>query len=167
VLEAAARATGQQLLIYPSTMNSTLGGSLAGGSGGTGSVVHGGIEDRFVKSLDVVHATGDATAHRVEAAACLPYLHAYGTSGVIVAGIVALEPQQDWVGVWASFPRFPDAQAAVVAAAALEPAPRIASADVPELVAAFPPHAGLRPGTASFRAIVDRTLLEQLRTLLS
>ena len=38
--ERAAQATGQQLWMYPSTVQSSLGGFLAGGSGGTGSIVH-------------------------------------------------------------------------------------------------------------------------------
>ena len=40
-LERAADATGQQILMYPSTARSTIGGFLSGGSGGTGSIKHG------------------------------------------------------------------------------------------------------------------------------
>ena len=59
-LERAAAETGQQLWMYPSTAQSSLGGFLAGGSGGTGSIAHGTNDAGFVLALDVVHGTGSA-----------------------------------------------------------------------------------------------------------
>ena len=59
-LERAAEATGQQLWMSPSTAHSSLGGFLAGGSGGTGTIAHGSNDMGFVLALDVVHAEAPA-----------------------------------------------------------------------------------------------------------
>src|ERR1700712_572964 len=57
-IEQAANKTGQQLLMFPSTVQSTIGGFVSGGSGGTGSIKHGmltSIVGGYVRSIDVVH----------------------------------------------------------------------------------------------------------------
>ena len=62
-IETTANKAGQQVLMYPSTANSTIGGFVSGGSGGTGSIKHGMLHTGFVLALDVVHAVPDARAH--------------------------------------------------------------------------------------------------------
>ena len=56
VLETGARAAGWELRCYPSTLaKASLGGFLGGGSGGIGSVAHGGLRDfQTVRALEVV-----------------------------------------------------------------------------------------------------------------
>jgi FAD/FMN-containing dehydrogenase len=54
-IEHAANEQDQQILMYPSTANSTIGGFLSGGSGGTGSIRHGMLHHGFALALDVVH----------------------------------------------------------------------------------------------------------------
>ncbi len=56
-LERAATERGQQLWMYPSTVQSTIGGFLSGGSAGTGTIAHGANWEGFVLALDVVHAS--------------------------------------------------------------------------------------------------------------
>ncbi|CAN5228816.1 FAD-binding oxidoreductase [soil metagenome] len=164
-LERAARESGQQLWMYPSTVQSSLGGFLAGGSGGTGSLTRGWIEDGFVRSLDVAHATGQGELTHIDAADVLPYLHAYGTTGVIAAAEVALEPALDWVSVWASIPDFRAAQRALLQVTEFDPAPRIASTDMAAINESFPPRSPVTSGQASFRAVVVRSQLPQLEEL--
>ncbi|WP_300683408.1 FAD-binding oxidoreductase [Nocardioides sp.] len=166
-LEKRAWSAQQQLWMYPSTVQSTLGGFLAGGSGGTGSLARGWIEDGFVLSLDVVLADGSATIHRIEGADCVPFLHTYGTTGVIVAATVALEPLVDWVSVWASIPAFPAAQQALLEVAVYEPAPRIASTDMASVHRTFPASAVVREGECSFRAVVSAAQVAQVRELVA
>ena len=82
-LERAAAGIGQQILMYPSTARSTIGGFLSGGSGGTGSIKHGMLHTGYALALDVVHATPDAELVHVEGSDAELYLHNYGTAGII------------------------------------------------------------------------------------
>lgn len=166
-LERAADAAGQQILMYPSTARSTIGGFLSGGSGGTGSIRHGVLhrDSDFVRALDVVHATPDARLVHVEGAAAQPYLHNYGTAGIIARATITLEPRQDWHGLFASFERFEEALSVIRPFAELDPAPRLVSADPPTLAEALPRDAGIPAGRSSLRAIVDAPALDAARAL--
>lgn len=79
-IEQAAHEAYQQILMYPSTAQSSIGGFLSGGSGGTGSIAHGSNHQGFVLALDVVHAVPDATLVHVEGDDAQPYVHTYGTA---------------------------------------------------------------------------------------
>lgn len=166
-LERAAQEAGQQLWMYPSTVQSSLGGFLAGGSGGTGSLTRGWIEEGFVHALDVVHATGESELTRIGQDDVLPYLHAYGTTGVIAAAEVALEPAMDWVSVWASIPDFRAAQQALLQVSEFDPRPRIASTDMAAINESFPPRSPVTSGHASFRAVVVRSQLQEVEALVA
>ncbi len=155
VLESAARQTGQQLWLYPSTAQSTLGGFLSGGSGGTGSIKHGVNWDGFVTALDVVHADPDATVVHVEGEQAQPYVHTYGVVGVISTATVRLEPLQDWRGVYYSFPTFAQAISVVREIGRLHPTPRLVSADTVEVSATLPSDEAVPAGRSSLRAILD------------
>jgi FAD/FMN-containing dehydrogenase len=168
-LERAADATGQQILMYPSTARSTIGGFLSGGSGGTGSIKHGVMHrgSGFVRALDVVHAVEDAALVHVEGEEAGRYLHNYGTAGVIARATVALEPRQDWHGLFASFDRFEQALAVVRPFAGLRPTPRLVSADPPLLAESLPADPGIPAGRASLRAILDAGSLDDARRLVA
>ncbi len=167
-LERAANAAGQQLWMYPSTVQSTIGGFIAGGSGGTGSVQRGWVESGFVQALDVVHADGTDRIHHIEGAEnLLPYIHTYGTTGVIVAATVSLEPMLDWVSVWSTVPDFPTAQRALMAVAEFEPAPRIASTDMGIVNESFPQNLPLTRGVPSLRAVITREQLPAFEVLVA
>jgi FAD/FMN-containing dehydrogenase len=154
-LERAAHAAGQQLWMYPSTAQSSVGGFLAGGSGGTGSIVHGTNDAGFVAALDVVLGTGSSELVHVEGEEAQRFVHNYGTAGIIARVTVRLEPLQDWRGVYASFADFRSAQAVLRELAAVEPRPRLLSADTPEITAALPADPALPEGRASVRIIAD------------
>ena len=164
-IEHAANETGQQVLMYPSTANSTIGGFLSGGSGGTGSIRHGMLHTGFALALDVVHATGDARLVHVEGADAEPYIHNYGTAGIIARATVRLEPLQEWRGLFASFPTFGQALSVIRPFADLEPTPRLVSADPAPLAAALPADEGLPAGRASLRGILDLASLDAARAL--
>jgi FAD/FMN-containing dehydrogenase len=167
-LERAANAVGQQILMYPSTANSTIGGFISGGSGGTGSIKHGMLHDGFVFGLDVVHASADAELVHLEGeAAVAPYIHNYGTAGIIARATVALEPLQDWRGFFASFEHFEQALSVIRDFAVLEPTPRLVSADLPKLADALPDDPAIPRGRASLRAILDAASVEAATRLVT
>ena len=154
-LEQAANKAGQQLLMYPSTATSTVGGFFSGGSGGTGSIRHGMLHQDYALALDVVHAVPDATLVHVEGEDAEAYIHNYGTAGIIARLTLALEPLQDWRGFYASFDRFEQALSVIRPFADLEPTPRLVSADLPTLAEALPADPAIPAGRASLRAILD------------
>jgi FAD/FMN-containing dehydrogenase len=164
-IERAAGESGQQILMYPSTANSTIGGFLSGGSGGTGSIRHGMLHHGFALALDVVHAHEDAHLVHVEGAGAEPYIHNYGTAGIIARATVALEPLQPWRGLFASFETYEQALSVIRPFADLEPTPRLVSADPAPLAAALPPDPGIPPGRASLRAILDDASLDAATAL--
>ena len=97
-IEEAAREAGWEMMMYPSTwVRATLGGFLAGGSAGIGSVRHGVISDgEMVRSLKVLTAEQEPTIRELEGEACADYLHAYGINGLIVEAVINLAPKLPW-----------------------------------------------------------------------
>ena len=139
MLEKAARATGQELAILPSTVGSTVAGFIAGGSGGTGSIANGAIWDGYLRSLRVVPCTDDATPVDVPFPENTAMAHAFGVSGVISAATVQLKPAQEWTGLFASFPTLAGAVAAGEEIFAVEPTPRLLSLDEAGIVETYRP----------------------------
>ena len=168
MMENQAWAAGQQLLMYPSTAQSTVGGFLSGGSGGTGSIEHGVIAGGpFVIALDVVHADGGGIVH-VEGEAAQEYLHNYGTAGIIVRATVALEPLQPWRAFYAGFEDFHACLEALREISnTVAPPPRLVSADLPTLADALPANPGIVKGLSSLRAIIDEAGIEQASAIVT
>ena len=164
-IEQAANRAGQQVLQYPSTAQSTVGGFVSGGSGGTGSIAHGMIHTGFVTELDVVHAVPDAHLVHVVGADTEPYLHKYGTVGVIATVTVRLEPLQEWRAFFASFDDFHDLLSVIRAFPSLTPTPRLVSGDLPTLAEALPADPAIFAGRASLRAILDADTIQAATAL--
>jgi FAD/FMN-containing dehydrogenase len=108
-LDAAANATGQEIRMFSSTWaTATIGGFIAGGSGGVGSCTWGVLRDlgniirlRVVTmeaAPRILEFTGEEL-HRVS--------HAYGTNGVITEVEMPLAPAYDWVEIFVATPDFP------------------------------------------------------------
>lgn len=165
-LEQAAAATGQQLWMYPSTAQSTIGGFLSGGSGGTGSIAHGSNWQGFVTALDIA-LPGEPGLRHVEGDEAQPFVHTYGTAGVIARATVRLEPLQDWRAVYASFPTFEQALVAVRTLRGLTPVPRLVSADRAAIAATLPTDPAVVVGRASLRGIIDQAALDEAQDLIT
>ena len=84
-LEATAREQGFELRCYPSTIvKASVGGFLGGGSGGIGSVAHGGLRDfETVRAIEVVTMEAEPRVVFHEGQAVHDVLHAWGTNGII------------------------------------------------------------------------------------
>jgi FAD/FMN-containing dehydrogenase len=162
-LEQAANSAGQQLWMYPSTAQSTIGGFLSGGSGGTGSIKHGSNWMGFVTALDVALPGDVPTLIHVEGDEAQTFVHTYGTAGVIARASVRLEPLQEWRSLYAVFDDFGPAQAALRLLSAVEPLPRLVSADPTPIAAKLPEDAAIATDRASLRAILDDSTLSDAK----
>jgi FAD/FMN-containing dehydrogenase len=111
VLEAAAREQGFELRCYPSTVvKASVGGFLGGGSGGIGSIAHGGLRDfQTVRAIEVV--TMEATPRVVlhEGTAVHDVMHSWGTNGIITRIWLALTPAVEWAQCVVAFSTFEEA----------------------------------------------------------
>jgi FAD/FMN-containing dehydrogenase len=98
MLETEARKVGWELRCYPSTIvKASVGGFLGGGSGGIGSVAHGGLRDfNTVRALEVVTMEAQPRVVVHEGEAVHDILHAWGTNGVITRILLALAPAVEW-----------------------------------------------------------------------
>ncbi len=97
-IEMAAREQNLELRMYPSTIAmSTIGGFIAGGSCGIGSINHGVLRDRGnVRSLRVVTANEEPQVLELQGKDIDKVLHAYGTNGIITAIDLPLTQRIDW-----------------------------------------------------------------------
>ena len=111
VLEAEARKVGWELRCYPSTVvKASVGGFLAGGSGGIGSVAHGGLRDfATVRALDVVTMEEEPRLVHHEGEEIHEILHAWGTNGIITRAWLALAPSVEWGQCAVAFDTFDQA----------------------------------------------------------
>lgn len=104
-VEQAVAKTGQMLSMFPSTKRlATMGGFIAGGSGGIGSLRHGMLRDG--SNIDYIRiVTVDLLPEIIElrGAEILQVQHAYGTNGIITALDYALAPATDWLHSTALF----------------------------------------------------------------
>ncbi len=126
-LNRAARATQQQLCMYPSTERiATLGGFIAGGHSGVGSMRHGILADPGnVRRLRVVTLEDPPRVLDLEGADIQKVHHAYGSNGIVVEVDVALTPAVDWQHTIALFGAYDDVLRFGLAAAALSVAPNL------------------------------------------
>lgn len=110
-LNQAARKTGQQLRMWPSTERiATLGGFIAGGHSGIGSIRHGILADPGnVRALQVVTLEDPPRLVELRGPDIQKAHHAYGTNGILVAVDIALTRAVNWQHVIALFPDYPAA----------------------------------------------------------
>ena len=96
---------GRALRLAPSTYRTaTLGGFIAGGSGGVGSLRWGFLRDPgHLLGLEVVTLEPEPRLLRLEGAACAPLNHAYGTNGILTALRLATTEAVGWWQLVASF----------------------------------------------------------------
>ena len=103
-LEKAVRASdivpgGQEILMYPSTRDiATIGGFIAGGYAGAGSVRNGILKDAGnVTKIRVITLEETPQVIELVGADIQKVHHAYGTNGIITALTLRLKPTVNWV----------------------------------------------------------------------
>jgi FAD/FMN-containing dehydrogenase len=110
-LDGQLAAHGRAMRLAPSTYRSaTLGGFIAGGSGGLGSLRWGFLRDPgHLLGLEVVTLEAQPRLLRLDAAASAPLNHAYGTNGIITALRLATTEAVAWEQVVVGFSRWEEA----------------------------------------------------------
>jgi len=111
-LDDVTRAqSGQELRMFPSTYAmATIGGFIAGGSGGVGSVRWGALRDLGnIIRLRVVTMEAEPRVLEFRGDELPRVSHAYGTNGIITEIEMPLGPAFDWVGVFVAFKDFSEA----------------------------------------------------------
>jgi FAD/FMN-containing dehydrogenase len=104
-LDRELRPHGQELRLHPSTVaTATLGGFIAGGSGGVGSIRWGGLRDPGnILSLTLITCEAEPRVIELTGEDINKANHAYGVNGVITEVEVPLGPAYDWVDLLIGF----------------------------------------------------------------
>ncbi len=108
LIDAAIRPNGWELRIHPSTKRmASIGGFVAGGSGGVGSVTYGGLREPgniLAARIVTVEETPRVIELRAEAAQFVN--RAYGTTGLITELEMPTAPAWPWVDLVIAFDSF-------------------------------------------------------------
>lgn len=109
--EACLVASGQELRMFSSTRSTaTIGGFIAGGSGGVGSVRWGGLRDLGnILRLRVVTMEAEPRILEITGEDLSRVSHAYGTNGIITEVEVPLAPAYDWTELFVTAGDFAEA----------------------------------------------------------
>ncbi len=109
--EVCRAESGQELRLFSSTWaTASIGGFIAGGSGGVGSVRWGALRDLGnIIRLRVVTMEAEPRILDFRGEELARVSHAYGTNGIITEVEMPLAPAYDWTGVFLSFRDFMEA----------------------------------------------------------
>lgn len=140
-INAALIAKGQEMAMFPSTQDiATIGGFVAGGSSGIGSVANGMLREKGnLLELKALSVEAEPVLHVFCGVDALQIHHAWGMNGAITEVTLRTVPTRDWVGCMATFPDYESAFAAGYALAESEEiARKLASAVDARIVDYFP-----------------------------
>lgn len=163
----ALEGSGWELASYPTTLNSTVGGWIGGGSGGPGSLEHGLNHEGVVRELRVIPL--DGTSQEVEVAwpDTTAHVHAYGTTGLITSVGLQIVPAREWTSLFASVPDLDVGAALALAILHHGVRPKILAVTEPQLAALFPEDPGLEPGQTNLRLLLDVSTVELVSDLVT
>jgi FAD/FMN-containing dehydrogenase len=104
-IDKETRLGQQEIRLHPSTYNTaSVGGFIAGGSGGIGSISWGGLRNiGNVIGLRVITMEESPRILNLSGWDLMKVMHAYGTNGIITEVEMPLDAAYDWVDVIAGF----------------------------------------------------------------
>ena len=140
-INAALQAKGQEMAMFPSTQDiATVGGFVAGGSAGIGSLASGALrEPGNLISLKVLSVEAEPQEHLFEGPDVLKVHHAWGINGAITEVTLRTVPTHDWVACMATFNDYATAYRATHAlAASAKMSPKLATVVDARIAAYFP-----------------------------
>jgi FAD/FMN-containing dehydrogenase len=107
-IDKALQQKGLELRFHPSTHGqATIGGFVAGGSGGVGSVTWGTLRDRgAVTGLRLLTMEAEPRVLELRGLEVHKAMHCFGTCGVITEVELPLAPAHDWVELIVTFDDF-------------------------------------------------------------
>jgi FAD binding domain len=110
-LQEAAKESGQDLLMFPSTLRiATIGGFIAGGYAGIGSIRNGILKDTGnVHAIRVMTVDEQPRIIELLGSDIQKVHHAFGTNGIIIDIELALKPAHEWRHNIMLFPDHSDA----------------------------------------------------------
>jgi FAD/FMN-containing dehydrogenase len=110
-IDAQTRPNGWELRMHPSTKRmSQIGGFVAGGSGGVGSVTYGGMrEPGNILAARIVTMEENPRVIELRGDAAQKISRAYGTTGIITVLEMPLAPALPWIDVIVAFDDFAEA----------------------------------------------------------
>lgn len=167
-MESTARRAGYELRTMPSTFQSaTIGGFLCGGFGGIGSIRWGTIWDGLVTYLKIKTVEPVPRTIELYGSEVRPYLHTYGTIGILAEVGINLAPRMEWMQWAVAFNSFADAfRFGREAAEAADIDKRLISVHEWPIPACFEP-LKLEPDQAVVLMEADEQSEEQLRALIT
>jgi FAD/FMN-containing dehydrogenase len=169
-IDAELRPSGWELRMHPSTKRTaTIGGFVAGGSGGIGSVNYGGLrEPGNILAARVVTIEEEPRIIELRGDAAQKINRAYGTTGIITALEMPLAPAWTWIDVVVAFDDFMEAVAFGYEAALADGIVKKLLAPVtwplPSYFGALKPHCP--DGKSILIAMVAEPSLESFKSLL-
>jgi len=107
-IDKQTRPAGWELRMFPSTYRTaTIGGFVAGGSGGVGSINYSGLAERgSILGARVVTLEAEPRVIELRGYAAHCVQHAYGTNGIITELEMPLAPAQPWTEIAVAFGDF-------------------------------------------------------------
>jgi FAD/FMN-containing dehydrogenase len=137
----ALKAAGWEIAMFPSTYEiATIGGFVAGGSVGIGSLATGALrEPGNLIELKVLSVEDQSRERSFTGSDVLQVHHAWGLNGVITEVTLRTVRSRDWTACMATFPSYEDAyRAGLAVATSPEMAPKMASVVDARIAAYFP-----------------------------
>ena len=170
-MNVALKETGQEMAMFPSTQDiATVGGFVAGGSVGIGSLATGALrEPGNLIALKALSVEADPQEYVFEGQDVLKVHHAWGLNGVITEVTLRTVPTNDWIACMATFESYQDTYSAGhTLATASNIAPKMASVVDARIVDYFPRLKGhLREGHNLLAAYVPASDVEEFNKLIS
>ncbi|MEM0950295.1 MAG: FAD-binding oxidoreductase [Pseudomonadota bacterium] len=119
-INAGLVAKGWEMAMFPSTQDiATIGGFVAGGSAGIGSIANGALREKGnIFQLKALSVEADPVEHVFDAEASLQIHHAWGLNGAITEVTLRTVPTRDWIGCMTGFDSYRDCYATGYALAA-------------------------------------------------